>query len=186
MRGARASSLRASWHAYQLIGDVLRSEDLACDVRGPRQRSSTTFRARMANEPVVLGAAGRSRRLSVETPARVANGMCRPWQRARLAARRRNAGGGRRDRCGRHVRRLASPRGAPADRFDRRGLGHDRPCRHVDESLTRRRPFVASDQLIRDARLDRYLAAHKQFAGSTALGIPSGFLRNATAIESDR
>jgi len=41
--------------------------------------------------------------------------------------------------------------------------------------------FVANGELIRDARLDRYLAAHKQFAGSTALGVPSGFLRNATA-----
>jgi sigma-E factor negative regulatory protein RseA len=35
--------------------------------------------------------------------------------------------------------------------------------------------------MIRDARLDRYLAAHKQFAGSSALGVPSGLLRNATA-----
>ena len=36
-------------------------------------------------------------------------------------------------------------------------------------------------QVIRDARLDRYLAAHKQFAGSSALGVPSAYLRNATA-----
>ncbi len=41
--------------------------------------------------------------------------------------------------------------------------------------------LVASGQMIRDARLDRYLAAHKQFAGSSALGVPSGLLRNATA-----
>jgi len=26
----RAASLRATWHAYHLIGDVLRSADLAC------------------------------------------------------------------------------------------------------------------------------------------------------------
>ncbi|MBC8056177.1 MAG: anti-sigma factor, partial [Rhizobiales bacterium] len=41
--------------------------------------------------------------------------------------------------------------------------------------------FVASGQVIRDVRLDRYLAAHKQFAGSSALGVPSAYLRNATA-----
>jgi sigma-E factor negative regulatory protein RseA len=41
--------------------------------------------------------------------------------------------------------------------------------------------LVSNGQMIRDARLDRYLAAHKQFAGSSALGVPSGFLRNATA-----
>jgi sigma-E factor negative regulatory protein RseA len=46
--------------------------------------------------------------------------------------------------------------------------------------------LVANGSLIRDARLDRYLAAHKQFAGSSALGVPSGYLRNATAIESAR
>jgi sigma-E factor negative regulatory protein RseA len=37
-----------------------------------------------------------------------------------------------------------------------------------------------SGQMIRDARLQQYLAAHKQFGGSTALGVPSGFLRSAT------
>ena len=46
--------------------------------------------------------------------------------------------------------------------------------------------FVASGELIRDARLDRYLAAHKQFAGSSALGVPSAYLRNATAEVSGR
>jgi sigma-E factor negative regulatory protein RseA len=35
--------------------------------------------------------------------------------------------------------------------------------------------------MLRDARLDLYMSAHKQFAGSTALGVPSGFLRNAAA-----
>jgi sigma-E factor negative regulatory protein RseA len=39
---------------------------------------------------------------------------------------------------------------------------------------------VADAHLIRDARLDRYLAAHKQFAGTSALGVPSAFLRSAT------
>jgi len=34
--------------------------------------------------------------------------------------------------------------------------------------------------MIRDARLDRLLAAHRQLGGATALGTSSGFLRNAT------
>ena len=34
--------------------------------------------------------------------------------------------------------------------------------------------------MIRDPRLDQLLAAHRQFGGSTALQAPSGFLRNAT------
>jgi sigma-E factor negative regulatory protein RseA len=44
------------------------------------------------------------------------------------------------------------------------------------------RALVANGQLIRDARLDRYLEAHQQFAGSSALGVPSGFLRSATVV----
>ena len=39
--------------------------------------------------------------------------------------------------------------------------------------------LVADGQLIRDARLDRYLAAHKQFAGVSVLGLPSAFVRSA-------
>jgi sigma-E factor negative regulatory protein RseA len=46
--------------------------------------------------------------------------------------------------------------------------------------------IVASGKVIRDARLDRYLAAHKQFAGTSALGVPSGFLRAATSESVDR
>ena len=41
-------------------------------------------------------------------------------------------------------------------------------------------PVVADMRMIRDAQLDRYLAAHKQFAGTSALGVPSAFLRSAT------
>ncbi len=39
---------------------------------------------------------------------------------------------------------------------------------------------ITDGKMIRDARLDLYLAAHKQFAGSSALGVPSTFLRSAT------
>jgi hypothetical protein len=42
---------------------------------------------------------------------------------------------------------------------------------------------VANRQLIRDARLDHYLQAHQQFAGSSALGVPSGYLRSATTAQ---
>ncbi len=34
--------------------------------------------------------------------------------------------------------------------------------------------------MIRDARLDEFLAAHKQLGGASALQMPAGFLRNAT------
>ena len=48
--------LRSSWHAYHLIGDVLRSDDLASD---PARDAGfmQSLRARLADEPVVLAPA---------------------------------------------------------------------------------------------------------------------------------
>ena len=43
---------RANWHAYQLIGDVMRSEDLA--QAGSGEAFLKNFRERLAKEPVVL------------------------------------------------------------------------------------------------------------------------------------
>ena len=42
--------------------------------------------------------------------------------------------------------------------------------------------LVASPQgpMVRDARLEELLAAHKQMGGASALQVPAGFLRNAT------
>ncbi|HNK20223.1 MAG TPA: sigma-E factor negative regulatory protein, partial [Piscinibacter sp.] len=44
---------RQSWHAYQLIGDVLRSDDLA-SAAGRDEAFLRRLRARLADEPVVL------------------------------------------------------------------------------------------------------------------------------------
>ena len=41
-------------------------------------------------------------------------------------------------------------------------------------------PRVANGQLIRDAGLDRYLAAHRNFVVSGALGLQPTFVRSAT------
>ena len=60
----------------------------------------------------------------------------------------------RRHVCARAVRARCARRGIPSDVIDGR--------------------------LVRDPRLDRYLAAHKQFAGTSALGVPSVFLRGET------
>jgi sigma-E factor negative regulatory protein RseA len=38
----------------------------------------------------------------------------------------------------------------------------------------------AQGPVVRDARLQELLAEHKQFGGTSALQMPSGFLRNAT------
>jgi sigma-E factor negative regulatory protein RseA len=182
-----AGELRASWHAYQLIGDVLRSEDLAAD---PARDAAFlgALRSVLATEPVVLApqdaplpapasasstAANRSTRLrrwAWMAPSAVAAGfvavagvvmlsrapMLGPASAPMVAA----AG--------------AAPRLASTSESNRSATSAEP------------RSLIANGKLIRDARLDRYLAAHKQFAGSSALGVPSPFLRSVTVDVSGR
>ena len=61
---------RASWHAYQLIGDVLRSDDLAAEPAAD-EAFLIALRARLAAEPVVLAPQARVDAASEGTPAAV-------------------------------------------------------------------------------------------------------------------
>jgi sigma-E factor negative regulatory protein RseA len=54
------ADVRRTWHAYHLIGDVLRSDDLSADARGDAA-FLTSFRQRLAAEPVVLAPVRRRR-----------------------------------------------------------------------------------------------------------------------------
>ena len=59
---------RSSWHAYQLIGDVLRSEDLAAEPAAG-EAFLVALRARLADEPVVLAPQARLEAEPVAVPA---------------------------------------------------------------------------------------------------------------------
>ena len=168
---------RASWHAYHVIGDVLRSDDLACD---PARDAGfiEALRARLKDEPVVLApqplpqrrSDARSGRWSWKAPTAVAAGFVVVAGALLLTRGPVN-----------EVPGVGLAQVVPAAQPV---LASALPGPTTGASEPQR--LVATGQLIRDARLDRYLAAHKQFAGSSALGVPSGFLRNATAIENDR
>jgi sigma-E factor negative regulatory protein RseA len=180
-------AIRSAWHAYHLIGDVLRSDDLA---RRPRHDVAfvAALRTRLATEPVVLApeaptragramtrplrADGRSMRWSWKAPSAVAAGFV--LVAGALVVTRAPTPGNS----------AATSAQAPA-LADASGLSQPVvvpslvPAAEPAFGL-RRMPGDA--KLLHDARLDRYLAAHQQFAGTTALGVPSGFLRNA-AVE---
>ena len=168
---------RESWHAFHLIGDVLRSEDLAGDAARDAAFLQS-LRARLASEPVVLAPepvlASPAAAASV---VRVANGGRKAWVAASVAAVGFVAVAG--------VVVLGGGTGpqAPAT-LAQGGAGSGAAAATV--LATEAQVPVANGQLIRDVRLDRYLAAHKQFAGTSALGVPSGFLRSATADAADR
>ena len=201
---------RASWHAYQLIGDVLRSDDLASD---PVHDAGflAALRARLADEPVVLAP-----QPLVSSAAPLAAGR-------QVAGPGQTASGGRGGRGGYEARGRLSGRwmwlaptavaagfvvvagalmvgrtsdtlpglqqGVPlasATSVDGRASAAPTLDALAGGSGAGAETFVANGALIRDARLDRYLAAHKQFAGTSALGVPSAFLRSATVSGSDR
>jgi sigma-E factor negative regulatory protein RseA len=182
------ASHRASWHAYHLIGDVMRSDDLASDA----SRDSAflvALRARLAGEPVVLAPRSASRRSawSWMAPAAVAAGFVAV---AGVLVVTRQAGP--LPPQGTALAQAAPPAAATAAATREAEVavpvllpvatqGSD-----VVDAAAEPQVLLVDGQLIRNARLDRYLAAHKQFAGSSALGVPSAFLRSATADASAR
>jgi sigma-E factor negative regulatory protein RseA len=178
--------MRAAWHAYHLIGDVLRSEDLAAlPVRDAALVDG--LRARLATEPIVLApepladtavsavppsriAAHGSGRWAWKAPSAVAAGFVLVAG-ALVMTRTSNA----------PVTQVArAPSAQPVAVASTSMPPAVAPSFAPVESAFVPRPSSTA-KLVRDARLDRYLAAHQQFAGSSALGVPSGFLRNAAA-----
>ena len=186
------ANARASWHAYHLIGDVLRSDELASDA----QRDAgflRTLRQRLAQEPVVMAPQADLRAIT-PAPSTEARSVAKGGRSSRWAwlAPMTVAAGFVAVAGALLVTQVPTPAGSSAD-----GL-LAQASRSVNvlatavpvlpaasssgaETTTDPQTLVADGQVMRDARLDRYLTAHKQFGGSSALGVPSGFLRSATA-----
>lgn len=184
---------RATWHTYHLIGDTMRSDDLATDPADDADFLEA-FRARLASEPVVLaprplesvapvatravGNGAGVRRWSWMAPTAVAAGFVAVAGVLTVTRMPSFFGDGA---TGQAVALAA----APAASFV--GAGSATATLVNGSGLTGEpQALIATGQMIRDARLDQYLAAHKQFAGSSALGVPSAYLRNATAEISGR
>jgi sigma-E factor negative regulatory protein RseA len=171
---------RADWHAWHLIGDVLRSDDLASDA-GRDRRLCAAVRLRLQSEPVVL-APTPSRAVAA---AGVANRLTAPgrWRTGAAVAAGFVLVAG--------TFALIRPGDAPAP-VVASAAGPARvsadpaaavPAGDVAAPAV---AIVADSKVIRDAQLDRYLEAHKQFAGTSALGVPSAFLRSATVDSASR
>jgi sigma-E factor negative regulatory protein RseA len=162
-----SADLRSTWHAYQLIGDVLRSDDLA----RPASRDAAflaAVRTRLADEPVVFAPAAlasRRRRHPWMGPAAAAAGF------VAVAGVVAVMGLSRPDATDPATTLAAAPGGTPA-------------VRPVAASVPAPEPeaTIADRKLIRDAQLDRYLAAHKQFGGTSAVAVPGAVLRSSATV----
>ena len=88
---------------------------------------------------------------------------------------------------------LAAPlgEGAPAQSLASATNAGSAPVKSVpvgatSENLTDVQDLVADGKLIRDARLERYLAAHKQYGGGSAVTVPGVVLRSSSTLAPDR
>jgi sigma-E factor negative regulatory protein RseA len=156
---------REAWHTYHVIGDTLRSDDLAA---APRSEADflAALRVRLAAEPTVLApmplsaaAAAPARTRAWRIPAAVAAGFVAVA--GVLLVARTQAPSAERAPV---LASLPAPPNAPADR-----LG-DPQWQVVD------------GKLIRDARLDNYLRAHR--GGQVAM--PGGATGRFETVVLDR
>lgn len=161
---ARDAQARARWRDYQLIGDVLRSQELA------RQDAHDAafvraLRDRLAREPVLL-------RPNRPTPA--------PGLRARTWGVPMAAVAGVVAVVGVVVVLRGAPDGGAAlvATQDRAA-----PVLTSTPAAQQQVPTQAvNGRLIRDARLDRYFTAHRQSANGAALQMPGAVVRSVDTI----
>ncbi|MEO8121137.1 MAG: sigma-E factor negative regulatory protein [Rhodoferax sp.] len=168
---------RLTWHAYQVVGGVLRSGEaivsdrdaafmqrlkLGLQQETPRKPYSDAIN-RVVDDAVTAGAGGLNR-----SNNEGANDSIFRWKLlaglASLAAvsvigwQAVGALGDQREGL-----QLAQVQTGP-----------------VEAALPQATAADASPVMIRDPQLDALLAAHRQFGGTSALQMPAGFLRNAT------
>ena len=179
---------RDTWHAYSLIGDVMRSDDLALSYASDEQ-FLRDFRKRMAAEPVVLAprpVQPPAADVAVEAPLSVVR-PARAWALpVSLAAGFVVVVGAVIGVQNPAVSPIAAPQVAMAPAGNASNslvkVSRTEDVSPPSDVYPAGMELVFDGQVIRDPRLDRYLLAHKQFAGTSVLGPTSGLLRNA-AVE---
>ncbi|KQT08823.1 hypothetical protein ASG30_15170 [Ramlibacter sp. Leaf400] len=165
----------ATWHAYHLIGDVLRSGELAGGT--PADRFIGKLSARLAQEQATV-------------PAQAAT--LPPIVVRKAAEPAANDGAFR----WKMVAGFASVAAFAAVGWSMLGtagspVGPQPPLAAVPQLAVAPQPPASADPgavlarsepgvMIRDPKLDEMLAAHRQFGGPSALQMPAGFLRSAT------
>lgn len=149
----------ATWHLYHLVGDVLRSDDLAAGALSGDFLARLESKLAMEPVPAVI-APGVLMPVVAQSSA---NAAVMRWKWAMgLAASALVAlvGVGQWNQSQTSLQATVTP--APA-------VAVDMAAAPTDAQI-----------LLRDPQLDALMAAHQQLGGHSALQMPSGFLRNAT------
>jgi sigma-E factor negative regulatory protein RseA len=177
------AQLRARWHTYQCIGDVMRSDDLAADAEHD-QAFLLALRARLASEPVVL--APRPIAASEPAPVPVAVGGAAPVRgvrRQRWAAPAAMAAGVMAVAGALVVIRSTTALVDPTlDPVATAGPASTIQVANATPA-TPAASEASAGEMLRNPELDRYLAAHRQFAQGPALTTPGGVRQVAVTPE---
>lgn len=172
-----AEEARLTWHVYHLVGDVLRSGEALTSERDAAFVRRLKLALQHETQPL---AANRSVDWAAENaPLTVADSMDKRQDKA--------ANGDRFDwklLAGVASLALVSVIGWQAWS----GLAEQRavpqlaqvPLSVTETGVALTQTTAEPQVMVRDSQLDALVAAHKQFGGTSALQVPTGFLRNAT------
>jgi sigma-E factor negative regulatory protein RseA len=154
---------RARWRDYQLIGDVLRSQELARD--GSHDAAFVrALRARLTREPPVLRPKA--------PPVEVARSRAWAVPMAAVAGVAAVAG------------MVVVLRGVPETGAPMVAQQGNAASVVAVSTAPQQMPAaqLVNGRLIRDARLDRYFAAHRQSANGASLQMPGAVVRSVDTI----
>lgn len=173
------ASVRTSWHEYLLIGDVLRSEELA-STAAHDAAFLERMRRRLSDEPAIVAPAG----AEATVPASAVPGRQRRTMPLAIAAGFVVVAGVL------VATRLSAPVPAEATAVQARapmaGPGLMLAGGQGSDPADARAPAAAvvgmDAALIRDARIDRYFEAHRGMRGSPAAAVPGGALRSVDTL----
>lgn len=170
-------SLRREWHGYHLIGDVLRSDDLA-GKPGRDAAFLAALRGRLAAEPPIVAPAPVA--TPVATAAAVSRGRHGWLAPAAIAAGFMAVAGVL------VVSRMSAPEATGPVLASSGELPQGLQRAGVGASAGRPATGTFDAQLIRDAQIDAYLRAHREARGSSAMAVPGGVMRSVDTIVPQR
>lgn len=170
------AKLRDTWHRYHLIGDVMRSQELASSPDRDA-RFLIRLRERLASEPPLLAPAP----VAVMAARAAFNVRQRWWAPAAVAAGFVAVAGVL------VVSRMSQPGAQPAATLAA-GAPEGDALRRASTAgaAAGSRAMELEAAMVRDAEIDRYFRAHREMRVSPAAALPGGAPRNIEAIVMQR
>ena len=177
---ATDADARATWHAYHLVGDLMRNAQSADCVLGDDSPAFLArFQSRLAQEVQAARPAGVVSAPSFATSDLIANYPEETGTSALISSRSTSANDASfRWKLLAGVASLAAVAAVSWGVIT--GANGPETAPQLAQTAAPQTPAEPPQVMIRDPHLDALLAAHKQFGGTSALQMPAGFMRNAT------